>query len=75
MCQHGIEMVGVCGEGGRGSLCALVQTDVCVANLTKNFESHAVGPILPRVLNKFVPKEAEVALQFEKGIAYVKIDK
>jgi len=75
LCQNGVEMIGARGEGSRGCIRALVQSDVSMANLTEDIDGNAVCPTPPRFLNDFVPQGTEFVLQFGMGIAYVKLRK
>jgi len=59
------------GEGIR----ALVQSDVCLADLTENIGRSAIGATPLRFLNDLVPQGTEFVLQFRKGIAHVKLGK
>jgi len=74
LCQHGVEIMDVSGEGSRDSIRASVQTDVRVANFTEDMNGSAVGPTIPpSFLDDLIPEDTEIMPQFRKGITYVKL--
>ena len=69
--------VGLGGRGERscGSIGALMQSDVMMANLFENVDRNVAKPLLLCLLENFVPECTEVMLQSRKGIAYVDLGK
>jgi hypothetical protein len=68
--------VGILGgrERSRGSIGALMQRDVKMANQLENPEKSGVSPpLVPCFLDNFVPKCTEAMLQSRKSIVYVKL--
>ena len=57
-----VETVGGSGEGSWGSIGASMQSDIKMANQTKNKDRNAVRPSVPSFLDKFVPECTEVML-------------
>ena len=78
MVQNLIGIVGGSGERRRESICALMQGDIKVANITENLGGKAGGPLVNLVtciLGEFVPQCAEAMLQSRKSIVYVEFGK